>query len=389
MSERMDELVAAFKSQFGDDRDLCVSRAPGRINLIGEHTDYNNGYVLPIAVDRDVTILFRPIDRPRVELYAANFEQRSDFGLEQFEGDDGAPWAQYPLGVAKLLSERGGELRGLQAVVHGTLPVGGGLSSSAAFCVAAALALCHASELAVEKLELARLCQQAEHRFAGVNCGIMDQYVSLFGQASRAVLLDCRDLTHRLVPFESVDAKLLVFDTGVRHALASSAYNQRREECRQAVEALSKYYPGIQSLRDVSVDEFLDVKPMLPELLRRRAGHVVTENARTLAAARALGARNDLQLGVLMEASHISLRDDYEVSCEELDVLVEIAAGLNGEFGSRMTGGGFGGCAITLVDAQQVDVFAKEVPKLYKDKTGLDTQAYVALAEDGAEVRTL
>jgi len=389
MSERIDFLRDTFKSLFGSLEDLAFSRAPGRINLIGEHTDYNDGFVLPIAVPRDISIVFRRINEPRVELWAANFEEKGSLDLDDLKLNNQSDWMKYPLGVATLLAEKGCKLRGIQGVIHGTIPVGGGMSSSAALCVSVALALCHAAAFKMDKLDVARMCQEAERRFAGVSCGIMDQYVSLFAKRSRALLLDCRELAGRPVPFESLDADLLVFDTGVKHTLANSAYNERRSECEAAVRILKQFYPEITALRDVSVDEFLAVQDKLPQPARKRAHHVITENARTESAAAALVSRNPLQLGVYMAASHDSLRDDYEVSCMELDTLVEITSSMQGEIGSRMTGAGFGGCMITLVDPGKSDLFRKEVPRLYKERTGFETEAFLATAEEGAYVRKL
>lgn len=388
-ARRTDLVVQAFREAFSDACGLMLARAPGRVNLIGEHTDYNDGYVLPIAVDRDFWVAFRPSDEARVDLVALNLGERGGFALTDFAPNRDSAWIRYPAGVAHLLSEAGVPLRGMQAVLHSTIPIGGGMSSSAALCVASTLAMCSAVGAELDRITVAKLCQQVEHRFAGVRCGIMDQYVSLFGEEKRAVLLDCRSLTHELVPFESVHGKLVVFDTGVRHSLAASAYNQRREECREAVEYLKSMFAGITSLRDVAVQDFLDVQDELPENLRKRARHVVTENARTLAAARALRRRNLIEFGVLMGASHESLRDDYEASCAELDALVEITSSTHGEFGSRMTGGGFGGCAITLVDSRRLEEFCREVPQRYKAKTGRTTRAYVAEACEGAQVRCM
>ena len=385
MREVCREALARFADAFGSSDGACVARAPGRVNIIGEHTDYNDGYVLPTAIDRQVAIAFRPSDSDTVNLHSAFFNERASFDLKTFKPDCDASWVQYLLGVAEL-SAKQFDVRGLDAVVHGDLPMRGGLGSSGSLSVAFALAVQHAAGVERKLIDTARLCQQAEHEYAGVKCGIMDQYVSLAGEEGRAVFIDCREMSHKLVPLDSDAVRLVVSNTGVHHELAASEYNKRRAECEQAVEALAKIEPAIKSLRDAVLDDVeMGARAMSPVVLRR-ARHVVTENGRTLAAANAMRDGNFLQLGVLMVISHESLRDDYEVSCRELDVMVDIANDIRGCLGARMTGGGFGGCTVSLVEADRADAFCGELAELYKSKTGLDTEPLAITADRGAEV---
>ena len=420
----MADLVARFRDVFGDSGPVRVVRAPGRVNLIGEHTDYSGGFVMPMALDRAVRIALVPHDRPVVALWSVQFDERAEFRLPSGRGTPavetsrragtrparavpggeaepaGAPhWLRYPMKVAEVLAEAGVGLRGFRAVVDGDVPVGSGLSSSAAYEVASALALLVAARpdvpagLAADLAEahglsaerLAELCQEAEHR-VGVRCGIMDQFVSLHGRAGHALVLDCRDLSFEAVPLPAREAKVVVTDSGVKRRLSSGAYNERRRQCEEGAERLREFDPAIRELRDVSLALFEARADRLPEIIRRRCRHVVTENARVLESAEALKAGDLARFGELMNASHDSLRDDYEVSGPELDLLVEIARGVGGVMGSRLTGAGFGGCTVTLARPEAVEPLRAAVLEHYPRRAGLEPRIWVSEAAAGAAV---
>ena len=386
-AERTEQMLAAWRSRFGDADGLMWARAPGRVNIIGEHTDYNDGYVLPIAIDRDIVVAFRPNGGGTVNLHALNLEDDASFALIDPKADPEHPWMVYPLGIARILAEKGVGVPGLDAVVHGTVPTGGGLSSSAALTVAFCMAYCHAAGAEVPKKEMALLCQQTEHRFCGVKCGIMDQFVSLHAQRGKAVYLDCRDLRHELLPCAFEEARFVVCDTRMKHELASSEYNKRRAQCEDAVAVLAEHIGGdIRSLRDVGIHQFKSCYDRIPSPMRERARHVITENARVLAARQALLRNNPVELGILMDVSHDSLDEYYEVTSEELNLLVNLARECSGVYGSRMTGGGFGGCTVSLVAVEQLDAFCEAVGQGYRERTSLDPHIYIVEAEQGAEI---
>jgi galactokinase len=385
-AERKQTILSAWAANFGDAEGLLWSRAPGRVNLIGEHTDYNHGYVLPIAIDRDVVVAFRANGTKMMNVVAANFEDKASFSLVDPKADPEHPWMVYPLGMARLMAEQGVAVPGLDIVCHGTVPRGGGLSSSAALDVALALAYLRAAEAKLPTDEIARMCQQNEHRFCGVKCGIMDMFVSLNAERGKAVYLDCRDLHYQNLPCMFDGARFIVCDTRVRHELASSEYNKRRAQCEEAAHVLAEYLAGVTSLRDVTIDQFKEYQDRLPSPMRQRARHVITENHRVIAATQALRDSNPVEFGILMDVSHDSLDEDYEVTCPELNLLVALARDCKGVYGSRMTGGGFGGCTVTLIDASQIEAFCKTVSEGYTQQTGLDPYIYVVEPEQGAEV---
>jgi galactokinase len=394
----MTDLAATFLDRFGGGT-LRVVRAPGRVNLIGEHTDYNGGFVMPMALDLAVRIAFVPQEERRVVLWSDRYEEEAAFDLGGPAAADVPHWLAYAMKVAEVLAEEGVELGGLKGVFGGDVPVGSGLSSSAACEVASALALllagrpdvtagsaAHLAEahgLSAERL--ARLCQEAEHR-VGVRCGIMDQFISLHGRAGHAVLLDCRDLSHEAVPLPTDEAKIVVIDSAVERKLTEGAYNERRSQCEEGVGRLKKFDPDVEQLRDVSVETFEAHAEHLPGVVRRRCRHVITENARTLESAEALKEGDVERFGGLMNASHDSLRDDYEVSGPELDLLVEIARGVEGVLGSRLTGAGFGGCTVTLARPEAVDPLQEAVRERYPAETALEPHIRVSEAADGAVV---
>ncbi|HPD16305.1 MAG TPA: galactokinase [Planctomycetota bacterium] len=385
-TERQKQILDVWKRRFGDARGILWSRAPGRVNLIGEHTDYNQGYVFPIAIDRDIVVAFRPNGTGMVNLHALNLHDDASFALVDPKADPAHPWMVYPMGIARILGEKGVAVPGLNVVFHGTVPTGGGLSSSAALTVAFGLAYSHAAGAPVDRRELALMCQQTEHRFCGVRCGIMDQFVSLHAQRGKAVFLDCRDLRHELVPCEFPDARFIICDTRVKHELASTEYNIRREQCEEAAAVLAEFLPGVKSLRDVNIQQFKAYQHRVPSPMRERARHVITENHRVLAARQAMLEGDALRLGILMDASHDSLDADYQVTSDELNLLVSLARDCKGVFGSRMTGGGFGGCTVTLVAAGRVEEFCERVSRGYRERTGIEPHVYVVQPEQGAEI---
>ena len=376
---RWERLQAGFAAAFGG-RPGHVVRAPGRVNLIGEHTDYNDGFVLPVAIDRDVWIAARPREDRRVRLHSLDLGQAAEFELGAVDVPATAPWSHYVLGVAREIEAEGYSVCGLDAAIQGSVPIGAGLSSSAALEVAAARAFCTASGIDWDGARMARLCQRAERRFTGAQCGIMDQFVAAMGVQGQTLLLDCRSLKYQHVPLPA-GLTVVIADSGVRRTLAGSAYNERRAQCEEAARLI-----GVPTLRDVSVESLEGIINRLPPLLRRRVRHVVTENRRTLDAADALRRGDAPRLGRLMVASHASLRDDYDVSCPELDALVEIALGHSGCLGARLTGAGFGGCTVNLVRASELDGFAARVRERYCGSFGLDPDVFACVASDGASV---
>jgi galactokinase len=370
-----------FQHHYGIHPRLIV-RAPGRVNLIGEHTDYNDGFVLPVAIDRATYVAARPRDDQAVHLAAIDLPDHDVFDLESFERSATHPWSNYIRGVAKGLLVAGHALHGASMLVTSDVPRGAGLSSSAALEVAVGYAFQLLNQLNILGEELALLAQGAENSFVGVQSGIMDQFISVLGRANHALLLDCRDLNYRLIPIPQ-STSIVVCDSHVERTLAGSAYNERRAECEEAVRLFKQWYPKITALRDISVDQFRAHEAELPEPLRARARHVVGENDRTLRGAAALEVGDVAEFGRLMNESHTSLRDDYLVSVPELEVLVESARRVPGCLGSRLTGAGFGGCTVSLVENTAVDRFRQDVAAAYRSESGRKTTIYVCRASDG------
>jgi galactokinase len=359
-------------------------RAPGRVNLIGEHTDYNDGFVMPAALNMSVFVRVRAREDRKLQIHSENFADEIEFDLDEPDPKPRGHWSDYAVGVAVTLERAGYRLRGAALQIRGEVPAGAGLSSSAAVEVATACALAANSDLSIDRRELALICQKAENEFVGARVGIMDQFTSLFGRAQRALMLDCRSLEFRLLPLPDT-VNLVICNTMVKHALASSAYNERRAQCEAGVRHFAQFLPNVKALRDVTIDQLDQFGRGLPEVVFRRCRHVITENARVLAAAEALE-QNDLhRFGQLMAESHESLREDYEVSAKELDVMVALARGVDGVYGARMTGGGFGGCTVNLVAAQHVEEFKQTVTKQYQQIMALKPEIYVCEPSDGAE----
>lgn len=380
----IEQVSERFYKEFGG-RDYRIFSAPGRVNLIGEHTDYNEGFVLPVAIDRGVLVAARARSDKKVILYSENFGERSEFSLDQIERDDAHPWSNYIRGVAQILSKRVTDhLTGMEAVISGDVPLASGLSSSAALEIAAAYTMQCLSGFKASPEELSKIAQKAEQDFVGTQCGIMDQFISRLGRKNHALLLDCRTLKYELVPFAHDNIKIVVANTGASRELASSAYNQRVKECQKAVDVLSTHIPRVTSLRDISIEDFEKFHDALPPVIHQRAEHVIYENQRVLQAVVALKDGDLVELGRLMNASHMSLRDKYEVSSKELDTMVEAAWKIPGVLGSRMTGAGFGGCTVSLVPEDIVPEFQEKVAAEYAEKTGIKARIYVCSIEDGA-----
>jgi len=380
------DMLEAFRKRYGSCENVRVFRAPGRVNLIGEHTDYNLGFVMPVALHLATYIAAAPAADGRLRIYSEQQGEMREF--EQAAIPALAParhWTDYPLGVAQQLMRAGFPIAPANLLIRSTVPEGSGLSSSAALEVSSALAFLNGRGMA--PLEVARLCQRAEREFVGMPCGIMDQYVSVFGREGAAVEIDCRSLRHRYAELPA-DAALVAVNSMVKHALAGSAYKDRVAECAAAVEGIRQRYPTVESLRDVTPQELASVADRLPPMAARRARHVVTEDERV---ERFASAGPDLALmGRLLVESHRSLQHDYEVSCEELDFLVDTALAIEGVYGSRMTGGGFGGCTVTLLRPDAVPRFTEKIAHAYEKQFHVTPRIYRCIPSAGAaEVKNL
>jgi galactokinase len=383
---RRAELRQKFREEFGGEPRLY--RAPGRVNLIGEHTDYNDGFVLPAALELGAWVAAAARPDRRLRIRSLRFGAALEFDL-----DDPAPaprrdWSDYVRGVAVMLQKVGHRLTGADLLIDSDVPIGAGLSSSAALEVSTGYALLDLSGIAVDRTELALCGQRVENEFVGSRTGIMDQFVSCYGAAGHALLLDCRSLTFRLVPI-APSVRLVICNSMVRHELAAGEYNLRRAECERGVALLKSALPGIRALRDVGAAELTAHAALLPELTLRRCRHIVTENERVERAGAALDASRVEEFGRLMNASHVSMRDDYEISCRELDILVELAWRVEGVFGSRMTGGGFGGCTVSMVRADAVERFRASLAAGYAAATGITPDILICSPGDGVGVVAL
>jgi len=385
----MSELASRYRGFLGAVGPRWVVRAPGRVNLIGEHVDYNDGYVLPIAMSQAVYVLTGPADDGRIGVHSTAMEQEGIFPADE-PGPPGEPaWGNYVRGVAEMLRRRGIKLRAGRLVIHSEVPVGGGVSSSAALEVGVGLAWLALAGETGEPTERALLARQAEHEYAGSPCGIMDQFICVLGRAGHALLLDCRSRECRHLPMELGERVFVVMNTQVRHSIAGGEYAVRQKQCQEGLAVLRAVRPSVQALRDVSMEQLAAVEDRLDGVVFRRCRHVVSEIERTRAAADALAAGQAEAFGELMIASHASLRDDYEVSCTELDVLVDVAERTPGCYGARMTGGGFGGCAIALVDREAEDGLRAAIREGYDRRFEKPAIVYTTAASDGARVREL
>jgi galactokinase len=382
LASRADAVTKRFRDVYGTNP-RGVFRAPGRVNLIGEHTDYNDGFVMPAAIDfYSYAGIGERVDET-LSVYSEQFHETVKFTPEQLAAPPRKHWSDYVRGVAAVLQQEGYPLKSANLVIDGQVPIGAGLSSSAAIEVATAFALTLLGGLTIPLLEVARLCQRAENTYTGARCGIMDQFVSCFGRQDHALILDCRSLEATYLQL-SPNVRLVICNTMVRHELATGEYNARRASCERVVETVAKFRPEARALRDLTLEDLEHHRSQISEVDFRRCRHVITENDRVKDAKRALESANLSRFGELMYRSHDSLDRDYEVTCNELNIMVNLARGIEGVYGARMTGGGFGGCTITLVESKVVPEFQATVAREYEKVTGLSPQILVCGAAGGA-----
>ena len=387
------DMIKEFISVFGgDEKDLRVFASPGRVNLIGEHTDYNGGYVFPAALKMRSAIVVRKRDDNILRLKATDLDGIVEADISKLDSYKGIKWGDYQIGVAYILQQAGYDIVGADILCDDTVPHGGGLSSSAAIEVSAALMFATLSNEKngitdpVDMIEIAKLSQKAEHEYAGVNCGIMDQFASAMGKENHAIFLDCKTLDYKLVPLKLGSRKIVISNTNKKHSLGASKYNERRGECETGLEILKTAMPEKKCLGEISMAEFEMHKNLIEdETIQRRVRHVISEDDRVLGAVKALEKGDIESFGALMNASHDSLRYDYEVTGFELDTMVEEARKIDGVLGSRMTGAGFGGCTVSIVEEGSVDEFIKTVGENYEAKTGIKPSFYVTETGDGGK----
>lgn len=373
----------AFKKRFG--AEPLLVRSPGRVNIIGEHTDYNGGFVLPAAIDKYIYVAVGMRNDDELHLYSCTYQERFDSTLSRVVPTD-KDWPNYILGVVAQLQKRGYPLDGFNLVIDGDVPLGAGLSSSAAIECATAFALNELFSLGIEKMEMVQMAQLAEHEFAGVKCGIMDQFASMFGKRDHAIRLDCRSLAYEYVPLDLKGYKIVLFNTNVKHSLAASEYNTRRNECEQGVAWIQEHHPTVNSLRDVTIDQLDRVVLPKDEVVYKRCKYVVEEIGRLLTACEDLQNGNITALGKKMFDTHSGLSEAYEVSCKELDFLVAYVKKYPAVVGARMMGGGFGGCTINLIREEAIDDLVKKISYDYKKAMNLDLSVYVAQVEAGSAI---
>jgi galactokinase len=386
VSQRVGKIVERFHAVCGTNP-LGLFRAPGRVNLIGEHTDYNDGFVMPAAIDFCSYAAIAPRTGGTLSVYSEQFHETVEFDVDDLTGPPRQHWSDYVRGVAAMLRSEGYPVKGADLFLDGQVPIGSGLSSSAAIEVATALALTSLGGVTIPLLEVARLCQRAENTYTGARCGIMDQFVSCFGRQNYALLLDCRSLESMYLQLPS-SIRLVICNTMVRHELAAGEYNERRASCERVVKSLCKTLRHVRALRDLTLEDLERHRTMISDVDFRRCRHVITENARVIDAKGALQELDVARLGTLMYQSHESLDRDYEVSCGELNLMVELARQCEGVYGARMTGGGFGGCTINLVENHAVTEFQSKVACEYEKLTRLAPQIFVSGAAGGASELT-
>ncbi|GAB3539411.1 galactokinase [Pontibacter brevis] len=360
-----------------------VFRSPGRVNLIGEHTDYNNGFVLPAAINKEIFFALAPNNTTTFRVHSFNLGESAEFDLTQVQPSD-VSWANYLLGVVAQLQKADYKVPGFDLVFGGNVPIGAGLSSSAAVECGIAFGLNEVFDFGIDKFTLVKMAQKAEHEYAGVMCGIMDQFASMFGKENHAIKLDCRSLEYEYYNLAMQDYRIVLCDTQVKHSLASSEYNTRRKECEAGVAILQQYYPEVQSLRDAKLDMLAQHQQEFDPVVYRRCTYVVSENNRVEAACADLEKGDMKSFGDRMYASHAGLQHDYEVSCPELDFLVEQARGSEAVLGARMMGGGFGGCTINLVKVEALEDFVQQMEKEYQEQFNVQLKTYIAEIVDGS-----
>jgi len=376
------KIQQAFRERFN--KEPLVIGAPGRVNLIGEHTDYNEGFVLPGAVDKRIYVAIAPNETNTVNVFASQFNESYSFSLDITGPQKG--WMNYLLGVSYHIQKQGKKIGGVDLVIDGDIPVGAGMSSSAALCSGYGFALNELFQLGLSRMELAFIGQKTEHTFVGVKCGIMDQFASLHGKKGHVMKLDCRSLEYEYIPFDFPAYKIVLVNSMVSHSLAGSEYNVRRQQCEEGVAILQKHYPEIKSLRDVEPAQLLQHQAELPPVVFDRCSFIVYEKERLLAGCDALK-KNDLTtFGKLMFATHEGLSKKYSVSCTELDFLAECAQHITGVAGARMMGGGFGGCTINIVQADAVDVFTKKIQAAFNGLFKITPEVYVTQIEEGTSI---
>jgi len=374
------ELAQGFRERFASVP--RVFRAPGRVNLIGEHTDYNDGFVLPAAIDLYMWAAVAPRNDQKLVVFSENLNEQSEIDLLAANPKPRGHWSDYVYGVVLMLQKSGVPPRGADLMLFSNVPSGAGLSSSAALEVSVASALLGSAGHSLDLKNIAKLCQRAENEFVGARVGIMDQFASCFGSVDHAILLDCRSLEFKRLPLPS-SAAMVICNTMVKHGHSGGEYNDRRAQCEEGVRLLKRFFPEIKTLRDVSLPQLESHRADLPELIYRRCHHVISENERVLRTVDALQVGDLAAVGRCMKDSHLSLKQDYEVSCSELDAMVEIASRSDGAIGSRMTGGGFGGCTINLVRTDAVETFQKKVREEYRRATHIEPEIYVSRAGAG------
>ena len=381
--EIVQNLILKFRELYKEEPVLFKS--PGRVNLIGEHTDYNMGFVLPGAIEKSIYFAITPRDDKKISLYSLDLKKTCEKELDNLHFEE-SHWPNYLLGVVDQLLKAGYLPRGFNCVFGGNIPIGAGLSSSAAIEGGLAFALNYLFNLRIDKLTLVKLAQKAENEFVGVKCGIMDQYINIFGDSGKVLKIDCRSLEYEYIPFEFNDVSIVLFDTRVSHSLASSEYNQRRKDCQSGVDVIKKDHPGKQSLRDVSIELLNDYRTKLDKIIFNRCKYVVEENNRLLLGCDKLK-ENDLKFfGSLMYKSHEGLSEDYEVSCAELDYLVELVRDIPSVYGSRMMGGGFGGCTINLIRNENIDEIVNKISGLYRAKFKREMKSYITSIGNGTKL---
>jgi galactokinase len=381
--DRAQRLADTYRELFR--AEPLLVRSPGRVNLIGEHTDYNEGFVLPAAVDKAIYFAVGPRPGSKIALHAADLDASGEFDIAALAPSD-LRWPNYLLGVVDQLRKGGHDVGGFACVYGGDIPIGSGMSSSAALEAGLAFALNYIFGLGLAPLALVKLAQKAEHEFVGVRCGIMDMFANIFGRAKSVLKLDCRSLEYRYFPFERDDLRIVLCDTQVKRELASSEYNVRRGQCEAGVKILSKYDPALRSLRDVSLELLAAHRDEFDPVIYRRCDYVVRENRRVGEACADLEAGDFAAFGKRMNGSHAGLRDDYQVSCRELDALVDAAQAVPGVLGARMMGAGFGGCTINLVEEKAVGALEERVARAFRDAFGQEPKLYISSLRSGTEV---
>lgn len=364
--------------------------APGRVNLIGEHTDYNEGFVLPTAINKKIIMLGQLRNDRIVQVFDLGYKAEAKLYLDKLSPDKKITWVNYLMGVMDEMQKAGYLLQGVNLIFTSNIPQRAGLSSSAALEVVTALTMAKLNLLEIRPVEMAHLCRRAENNFVGVACGIMDQYVSCLGQKNYALFIDCRSNDYDLIPFKDHNYQIVICNSKVQRGLVNSEYNKRKEECKIASEFFKhQLNREIRALRDISIDEYKKYQSQLPEVIARRARHIISENDRVQTGVQALRMGNYPAFGQLMIESHQSLKDDYEVSCAELDLLVDLALEQEGVLGARMTGAGFGGCTVNLLKRKYIDAFEKKIKQGYKKITGINPDIYVSPPAEGAKVLEL